>query len=295
MEGNRDRDVDLTWVEKYVTYQQNADNSLTVTDFHFLSEVCYEESWQLDNVEATLFVEGGNKPLATYTADDPRAFSNGSFYTRKSKSHDDLAALDRAHPPDNAYVWEISGPAGRRRLAPIRIGGPQGVNQIPDAGPITLAQQGVAITDYADVRVDLPLVIGWPPFTIGASHPGTIWDDLIFVLISDAGGGIVFTGGAPNLASGFLDYTKTSVEAPAGIMQPGTEYVVFISQVKYVDNNVSDGIEQVACNSFAVELPVRTAGAARPFTGRRRKAPYLWGGKTPADQGLVPWPAFFRD
>ena len=166
------------------------------------------------------------------------------------------------------------------------------MNQIPDAGPITLEQQGVAITDYEDVRADLPLLIGWPPFTIGASHPGTIWDDLIFVLISDAGGEIVFTGGAPNLASGFLDYTKTSVEAPAGIMQPGTEYVVFISQVKYVDNNVSEGIEQVACNSFAVELPVRTAGAARPFTGRRRKAPTSGAARHPPIRAWFPGPPF---
>ena len=290
-----DHEVDITWVEKYITYEQHADGHLSATDFHFLAEVCYAESRQFEKSSATLYVDGVEAPLATYGPDEPRAYTNGGFYTRKSKSHADLAALDRAHPPTNAYIWEIEGPAGTRRLAPIRIGGPRGRTQIPDAGPISLHQRNEAITDYRSIRADLPLTIGWPPFTSGASHPGTIWDDLIFVLISDAGGEVLFTGGAPTSDQGFLDHTKTSVEAPAGIMRPGMNYVVFISQVKYVDHNVSEGIEQLACNSFAVELPVGTAGTARRYTGRRRKAPYLWGGKTPAHQGLVPWPAFFRD
>ena len=288
------REVDITWVEKYVTYQQYANGTITPTDYHFLAEVCYARSNQFDGARASLYVDGSESPLATFDPDEPRACSNGYYYTRKSKSHDDLPALEAAHPADTAYVWEIAGQGGSRRLAPIRIGGPQQLTQIPDPSPISLQQDGKPVADLQQVRHDLPLTIGWQPFTSGESHAGTDWDDLIFALVSDAHGEMVFTGGAPGLEGGFLDYTKTSTEVPAGILQPGMDHVVFISQVKYVDNNMCDGIQQLACNSFAVELPIRTAGepAAQPDPVRR--APYLWGGKTPADQEMVSWPAFWK-
>jgi len=289
-----DRYVDITWVEKYITYEQDTRGKLTPTDYHFLTEVCYADSDQFENVQALLYIDGSDSPLATYHAEDPRAYSNGYYYTRKSKSYDDLPALEAAHPADNAYVWEIIGSKGVRRLAPIRIGGPQQRTQIPQSSPIFLLQDGKPVADHHRVRHDLPLTIGWRPFTSGTSHPGTEWDDLIFALVSNAQGEVVFTGGAPGAEGGFLDYTKTSTHVPGGVMEPAMDHVVFISQVKYVDNNLSDGIQQLACNSFAVELPIRTAGepAAEPHTAR--KAPYLWGGKTPADQGLVPWPAFSK-
>ncbi len=142
------------------------------------------------------------------------------------------------------------------------------------------------------MRAEAPLTIEWDPFESGELHEGTEWDDLIFVLVSDARGEIVYESGAPTFDSGFLDCERTSVELPGGLLRPGTDYVVFMSQVKYVDNNMSNGVQQLACNSFAVELPVRTAGVGGDSPGPLRKAAYLWGGKTPRAKGMVPWPAF---
>lgn len=288
------RYVDITWVEKYITYEQNTCGGLTPTDYHFLAEVCYADSEQFENVQALLYAEGSDSPLATFGANDPRAFTNGYYYTRKSKSYDDLPALEAAHPADNAYVWEITGPRGTRRLAPVRVGGRQQRTQIPESGPIFLLQDGEPVADHHRVRYDLPLTIRWRPFTSGTSHPGTEWDDLIFALVSNAQGEVVYTGGAPGAEGGFLDYTKTSTEVPGGIMEPGMDHVVFVSQVKYVDNNLSNGIQQLACNSFAVELPIRTDGKSGAHPAPARKAPYLWSGKTPAEHGLVPWPTFSK-
>ena len=286
------REVDITWVEKYLTYEQHADGSLARTDCHFLAEVCYAQSEQFRGAQARLFRQSTESSMATFDPDDPRACSNGYYYTRRSKSYEDREALETAHPPDEAYVWEIIGPRASRRLTPIRIGGPQQRTQIPDPGPISLHQDGKPVADLGGIRADLPLTISWEPFVTGESHPDTEWDDLIFALVNDAHGEMIYTGGAPGMEGGFLDYTRTSTEVPRGTLQPGMDHVVFVSQVKYVDNNLSDGIQQLACNSFAVELPIRTAGEPVPQPVPARKAPYLWGGKTPADQGLVPWPAF---
>lgn len=198
-------DVDITWVEKYVTYAQDANDHLTATDYHFLAEVCYATAEQFTDVRATLYMDGVDAPIANYDADDPRTFTNGTYYTRKSKSFQDLRELDAAHPSDGRYVWHIDGPSGAIDLAPIRIGGQEQKTQIPETSPITLVQDGKRVEDYDGISHELPLTISWRPFTSGRSHPGTEWDDLIFVLVSDADGNVVFTGGAPGSEVGFLD------------------------------------------------------------------------------------------
>ena len=289
------RDMDMTWVEKYITYTQDHHGQLQATDYHFMAEVIYAERSTIENVESTLYIKGRDKPLASYGENDPYAFTNGLYYTRKSKSYDDLASLEAAHPATNQYVWEIRGPAGNIQLDPIRIGGPELQTRIPDTSPIYLSQAGRAVTDFNGIDAGVSLGIGWEPFTIGASLEGTDWDDLVFVLVSDCHGKVVYTSGAPEDEEGFADFSVTSTEMPAEALEPGMYYVVFISQVNYVDANVSHGIEQLAANSFAVELEVRTKGSAKP--GRTcpeppYKAAYLWSGKTPAVSGMVPWPAF---
>lgn len=287
------RDMDMTWVEKYVTYTQDHHGQLKATDYHFLAEVIYAKRSTIENVKSYLYVEGSDTPLAGYDAKDPFAFTNGLYYTRKSKSYDDLASLEAAHPAANHYVWEIHGPGGDIRLAPIRIGGPELRTQIPDTSPIYLSQSGQPVTDFDSIDPDMSLAIRWDPFTIGESLEGTNWDDLVFVLVSDCQGKVVYTSGAPEDESGFADFSATSTEMPAELLESGMDYVVFISQVNYVDANVSDNIEQLAANSFAVEMEVRTAGRpARTCPEPAYKAAYLWSGKTPAGSGMVPWPAF---
>ena len=289
------RDMDMTWIEKYVTYAQDHHGRLQATDYHFMAEVIYAKRSTIKNVVSFLFVEGSDTPLASYDENDPFAFTNGLFYTRKSKSYSDLASLEAAHPAIGHYVWEIHGPGGNMELAPIRIGGPELSTRIPDTSPIYLSQSGRPVTDFNNIEPDMSLGIGWDPFTIGAQLEGTNWDDLVFVLVSDCHGRVVYTSGAPEDEEGFADFSATSTEMPAELLEPGMDYVVFISQVNYVDANISHGVEQLAANSFAVELEVRTAGLISP--GRScpepaQKAAYLWSGKTPAGSGMVPWPAF---
>ncbi len=286
--------IDLTWIEKYVTFEQSAEGELHVTDHHFLAEICYRQLEQIDGLQAALYAANRDDPLATFGLRDPRAFTNGFHYTRKSKSYSALDTLDRDHPPDQAYWWEVSHEQGSVRLPPIHIGGKEGTNQIPGPSPIFVHQHGES-ADPAALDARSAMTLSWLPFETGCAHPGSDWNDLIFVLISDAGGNVVFTGGAPGGETDYLDYTNTQVEVPAGLLEPGSDYVFFMSQVKYVDNNRANGVQQLACNSFAVELPVRTAGPQSSYAGIRRKADYLWAGKTPSDQGLVPWPAFARN
>ncbi len=284
--------IDITWVEKYVTYRQDHRGLIYPTDYHFLAETIYQETAQVEGVEAILYKQHAEVPLACYREEDPRAFSNGAYYTRKSKSYDDLASLETAHPPDTRYTWKIMGSARSRMLEPISIGGLQQQTQIPVPGPVVLSQSNRPVTDLNAIDANNTLDISWNPFSLAGG--GAPADSIIFVLVSDWNGEVVYTSGAPTAVTekGYLDYRATCCSVPEKCLDAGVEHIVFISQVNLVDTNVSHGIKQHAANSFAVELAIKTTGATQIPPRQHAKAPYLWSGKTPKDAGLVPWPTF---
>jgi hypothetical protein len=284
-------DVTLTWVEKYLTYSQDHEDQLTLTDAHFLAEIIFDGDRDFDAIRATLREQASQTPLATYGGTDKRAFTNGYFYTRKTRSFDSLDDIDRRFPANDAFVWEISGPAGTFMLDPIRIGGPEGRTQVPKPSTIRLSQADTSIRNYDTIDPTAPLTISWDPFIGGGPLKGTKWSDLVFVLVSDCHGEVAYTGGAPGTDEDFVDYQDTSATVPAGRLRPGEPYVVFISQVNYVDFNESHGIGQLAANSFATELAVRTRGvaAADACTADLKPAQYLWTRKTRGD-AMESWP-----
>ena len=284
-------DVTMTWVEKYVTYRQDDSGDLELTDVHFLAEVIFDGDRNFDAISASIRREGSDTPLATYDGSDKRAFTNGYYYTRKTRSFDSLDELEAVHAPDAVYVWQVSGPQGEFELPPIRIGGPEGELQMPAPGPIRLSQNGVPVDDPMTIDSQADLTISWSPFEIGARLEGSSWDDLIFVLISDCTGKVVYTAGAPGTDPDFARYDDESDRVPAGTLREGRDYVTFISQVNYVDHNESRGIEQLAANSFATELAIRTIGngPVASCEGTQRPAQYLWTRKTRGED-MQTWP-----
>ncbi len=284
-------DVTLTWVEKYLTYTQDHEDRLSLTDAHFLAEVVFDGDRDFDAIHASIRESESPEPLARYGGQDKRAFTNGYFYTRKTRSFDSLEDLERLHPAESKFVWHVSGPGGDLELDPIRIGGPEARTQVPKPSTIRLSQGDVAIKNYDSLDSQQAMRISWDPFVGGGPLEGTRWSDLVFVLVSDCHGEVVYTGGAPGTDEVFVDYNDTSATVPAGRLKPGEPYVVFISQVNFVDFNESHGIGQLAANSFATEIPVRTRGiaAADACTHNIRPAQYLWTRKTRGD-AMESWP-----
>ncbi|MDX1482750.1 MAG: hypothetical protein R3315_13785 [Woeseiaceae bacterium] len=286
-------DVTMTWVEKYVTYRQRESGELELTDVHFLAEISFDGERDFDTIRASLFKDGSEVPLATFAGSDKRAFTNGYYYTRKTRSFDSVEDLEAVHPSDAEFTWHVSGPAGDYELPPIRIGGPEGSLQVPPPSPIHLLQNGAPLRGPLTIDSGADLTIAWNPFDIGATLEGTEWDDLIFVLISDCTGEVVYTAGAPGTDVDFARFDDESSLVPAGTLQPGRDYVIFISQVNYVDHNASNGIEQLAANSFATELAIRTvqesSDSQTVCEGTQRPAQYLWTRKT-RGEAMQTWP-----
>ena len=286
-------DVYWTWVEKYITYQQQEDNTLHLTDASFMAEVIYSERRKIETGGASLYLKDADDSVATFVAADPYAFTNGEYYTRKSKSYDSIEVLEVSVPADSVFVWDVVTDGRQARLPPIRIGGSTGLTQYPALSPMFLSQGDKLIEGGAKIEAGQALTIRWNHFSNGEKLAGSDWEDTIFLMLSDCHGEVRYTSGAPEQGEGFADYSQTSRTIPAGTLEPGMQYIAFLTFIKYVDYNGYEGFEQFAANSFAVELPVQTTGIAadgRDCPDPVRKAPYLWLGKTPPDKGLVPWP-----
>ena len=162
---------DITWVEKYVTYAQDSNGDLRLTDVHFLSEVVFDVFDDMKDVTARLYA--GDLLVATYDpSSDKSAFTNGFFYTRKTRSFDSLADLDGTWPPDTRFRWEIQYPDRVEVLQEIRIGGPEERTQVPRPSPITLAQGTAAIEPGEAIDSARPLTMSWLPFEEGAPLGG---------------------------------------------------------------------------------------------------------------------------
>ncbi len=113
-------DVTMTWVEKYLTFSQDHQDQLHLTDAHFLAEIIFDGARDFDAIGAGLYETGTGKPLATYAGDTKRAFTNGYFYARKTRSFGSPEELERRRPADITFTWRVTGPRGDFALAPIR-------------------------------------------------------------------------------------------------------------------------------------------------------------------------------
>ena len=159
-----------------------------------------------------------------------------------------------------------------------------------------LIQEGVSISGSEQLIVDptLDLTFGWDPFSDGGPLDGSDWVDLHFLLIDNCHGEYVYSGGAPGGEKNVvLDYTVTNDTMPASLLEPGMQYVAFLSRVNFRDYDRTGIAEQLAANSFAVELPFRTSG----ITQESRACPtphlmtdYRFSKKSPEGEGLATWP-----
>jgi len=234
-----------------------------------------------------------NETIATYDDNDLFGLTNGYRYIRKSRSYNKPADLERDVPPDTQFSWIIERGAKTIALSPICIGGPERATAIPSPAPLKLSQGGRPVApDAIDPGEDL--AVEFPAMGAGVAWPGSDWRDLNLLLLDDQFGRVLYTGGAPGAESGFLDGEATGAIIPAGTLHGGGEFVLFISQVRFVDSNESHGVRQVAANSYAIELPILTIGeapAAEPGLIPRR-SDHRFSRKVQATDRLQPWPSF---
>jgi len=286
--------IEAFWIEKYLTYAQDRSGGLRPTDCIFLAEYALRGAVSdAQKFEAAVFRSGARPPIATYSGRD-KLWCNRLWVNRKARSFDTLDLLEQAYPPTDAYAWQVTGLGAPATFKPIRIGGPEARTQIPRPQPMRLRQAGRLVANCECIDPSLPLTVEWDPFA--GARAGAVMDDTIFVFIDDCHGEVVYFGGLP-IEEERIRFDATSTIVPAGILKPGQPYTVFFSQCKIVDQDSSEGLYNVAVNSFGVELEIRTIG---PSPGPecpepRRMAPFRWKRKTRVVGGLETWPTVADD
>jgi len=70
--------INITWVEKYMTFEQTEAGELHQTDNIFLAEVAYTDAKAVDTHTAEVFVDGVTEPLAAYDSGDLLSLSQAT-------------------------------------------------------------------------------------------------------------------------------------------------------------------------------------------------------------------------
>lgn len=281
--------IEAFWIEKYLTYIQRHDGTLESTDHIFLAEYALRNDVaDAQLFDAAFFRVGSDTPIATYSGED-RLWCNQKWVNRKARSFDSLPALDQAYPPADQYYWKIGGPHFECTTTPLCLGGPHHRTEIPRPHALRLFQDSERVVDYLSIDPDQPLQIEWDPFPNG--KPGLLFDDLIFLFIDNHEGEVVYFGGLP-IDPDYITYRSTSATIAANTLKPGEPYTVFFSQCRMVDQNRSQGVFNVAVNSFGMELEIHTRGTPAPGAcrGPRKMAPFRWTRKTRIPGSLETWP-----
>lgn len=296
VETEADSGINIAWIEKYATYEQDAAGELHQTDSIFLAEIGYTDTAAIALYTAEVFRSGDDEALATYGPDDLLSTTNGFIYSRKTQSFDSLPELEELHAQSATYHWKITGPDGVSLLPPVGIGGPEGVTETPVVSPLIVEQSGESISGPTLSLVDptTDVTFRWQPFIEGGELGDSGWADLHFLLVDNCHGEYVYSGGAPGGEKDILlDYSVTSDVMPASFMEPGMDYVVFLSRVNFRDASLVGITQQLTANSYAVELPFRTAGET--MQGRECPDPHLitdyrFSRKSEEGAGMVTWP-----
>jgi len=281
--------IEAFWIEKYLTYIQRPDGTLESTDHIFLAEYALRNGVEDAHLfDAEFFRIGSDTPIASYSGAD-RLWCNRKWVNRKARSFDSLQELDQAFPPSDQYYWKIGGAHFECTTTPLCLGGPHHVTEIPRPHALRLYQDNAPVADCMNIAPGLPLYIEWDQFPDG--KPGMLFDDLIFLFIDNHEGEVVYFGGLP-IDPDYITYRSTSATIPANTMKPGEPYTVFYSQCRMVDQNESQGVFNVAVNSFGMELEIHTRGTPAPgaWQGARKMAPFRWKRKTQVPTGLETWP-----
>ncbi|HVO49064.1 MAG TPA: hypothetical protein VMT29_22290 [Steroidobacteraceae bacterium] len=284
--------ISVVWIEKYALYSQSPGESPHSIDHMFLAEVVPYSAQDTYRVrgfrgeETQAFVEFGPGDALSYV--------NEWLVDRKVRSHDSARELDEAFP-NVRYRFSIEDAKGKHEIS-LLLGGKDGVTRCPDAPKLALSQAGREVS-----RIDSTLEtwIEWSAFEArppAGSEAALFGGNTIFVLVDNCRGETVFSSGSGQKKE-TLRPDATRIAIPAGTLEPGIRYTVFVSFInaRSTDTVTTDSgvIAGVSVNSIAVELGFTTSGEARDSRSCppvELRANYRWPGKLKTTGGLRPWP-----
>lgn len=206
--------ADLVVIGKTVNYRQSADGKLALLNRHFFAEIFTAPATVS---EARLVTPAGR--LLPFVPGDGLLKIGGDDYR-------DRGEMDAAFP-DGIYQVRFAKRDGQAieqkiamNVAPVHLATPMPVR-------ITLTQDGVPVA--ADrVQPGRDLVLGWSRFAGGRADPHGIVGDLIFAVLGDCHGKILFHSGGPFSAGGFLTFADRSVRIAGDKLHPGQRYQVSV-------------------------------------------------------------------
>lgn len=284
--------ISVVWLEKCSIWKQTPEGASSNVDYMLIVEVAPSGPSDSYHVVGTRGLE--RHPFVQFSAGDPLVFVNEWYLDRKARSFDTSEEMESEFPNTN-YRFEVTDLQGRHELN-LLPGGVSGQTILPEVPHIALQQNGGAVV-AAEFRQSLS--ISWSKSSVPSESPSAqalLGENSIFVLLDNGRGETVFTSGSGQKGPA-LSWNDSSIDVPAGILEPGMKYTVFVSLINFRSGEVIrtrlGHLAGVAVNAVSVELPFTTLGEPRnsrecPMVDVR--ANYRWPGKLRSAKNLLAWP-----
>ncbi|WP_374573354.1 hypothetical protein [Phenylobacterium sp.] len=282
-------DVVAVWLEKAAIYRQQADGSPALLDHLFLAELGVVGLHSRYAAEVT---DTQGRELARFASGGRLSFVNEWLLDRQARSFASLSELDAAIPND-VYRCHVRDAHGERDFA-LALGGGESRTLLPAPPRITLSQGGRA---EAPFDADAAIEVAWTPFSPAPAPDGIpplFAQPTIFFLMDNCRGETVFSSGS-GARRPSLSVDTHGLTLPAGTLEPGLRYTVFVSFIDYrAGAQSADGaVAGVSVHSATVECAFETGGEAadgRSCPPIEQRACYRWPGPLKPERGLAPWP-----
>ncbi len=241
-------DVTFFVIGKHANFQQGASGNRAPVDFSFFSEVFLTSNGDASN--AVLEFPTGERidyrDMRTATGGD----RDNLFLVSGEDRYTDFRSL-QARYPDGHYRVSFATPSGD-----VSDGALQFAERPLPAAPKISIRQGAHHCRVLQAGSDA--TITWGPFAEGRKDANGVLDDLIFVILTDAGGNRVAHSGRPFEERPYLTYRDSEFTIDGDALQIGS-YTLSVEHALLDDTTRFDGVPAFTTRAVTTKLDISVA------------------------------------
>ena len=245
------KDVTFFGTGKVSRYQQIKDGSLKQLQPLFFAEIFITEDGKVKNATVKLPGISGEIKDLKYRYSESEEIGDVMYLSSMLDSYEGLE--DEFPMGDYSFSFETSEGKVKDSIVSYKNA------SFPPHPIIIFIQNGKKI-EIDEVDSKKELIITWPEFSAGKSDKKDILDDPIFVAIDSCNIEDIVHSGRPFEKNGYLTYEASEYSVPAGKLEPGQKYDMYVEHAIFTDTKNDNGMPGFATLASSTYMSFKTIG-----------------------------------
>ena len=249
------KDVTFFGTGKVSRYQQINDGSLQQLEPLFFAEIFITDGGTVKNASVQLPQISGEIKSLEYRYSESDEIGDVMYISAMLDSYESLE--DEFPMGDYSFSFETSEGKVKDSIVSYKN------SSFPPHPKIIFIQNEKKI-EINEVNSEKELIITWPEFSVGKQDPKKILDDPIFVAIDSCNMEDIVNSGRPFEKNGYLTYEASEYYVPAGKLEPGQKYDMYVEHAIFTDTQDDNGIPGFATLASSTYMSFKTMGNHDP-------------------------------